>query len=493
MREKFQFDVGFQWEILRYTVKDKHGYKALLLFKYEYFDLVEQQVIARALQRFFKRKKRVPSSATILNEELNTLFKTKDYAQNLLDDDRKNIKARVKKLYKSTLQDGDEILHKCKQFASYVEFKKTLEDVDLENFTQYEAYSKRIQKAINLGMEIEEKKGSFIVAGHQARITQRYNTEDIIPTPYRQINNLTNAGGYEKGSVIVFMDSPKKGKTIVLVNFALSYIKKRGNNLKLQGAYKGVQRAAKKVVYFDLENGETAITTRVDQSLLNKTKAEVLSHKFDDKLKKLYRQFRRYEGEIYVIRMPNGCTTDDLQKELDEVYVNFGIKFEVAILDYAALMGARSGAKEDFQRISDVYLDVKNWSKHNGFDIVITAHHVVRTAYKRRLTKYEPEDLAKCIDIERHVDALYGIQQSKVDQAQSVFRIELLEQRDGDSFGRALFWVNIKTQRMVEFTKEEEQTYNKAIEEMEEIQESSNKRETEAEKSNRIKNAHRGI
>lgn len=482
--EKFKFDLEFQWEIIRYTLKDKHGYKALTLYKPEYFDLQDQQVIAKGVSRFFKRKKRVPASSMVLNEELNSLFRTKDYAQALLEADRERIKAKVKKLYKSVVQDGDEILHKCKLFASYVEFKRSLEEVDLDNFTAYEQYSKKIQKAINLGMEVDENKGSFLVAGHQGRITDRYNTEPVIPTPWRQMNKLTNAGGYEMGSVVVIMDQPKQGKTTTLVNLAVASIKKRGNKQKIGNAR---HKSAKKVIYFDLENGETAITVRMDQSVLGKSKLDILSHKNDDKLKKMYRQFRRYEGEVFVKRMPRGCTTDDLQKEMDTIYTEYGIKFEVAIVDYVALMNSLNGAKEDFQRISEAYLDIKNWALKNQLDIVYTAHHVVRGAYKKRFTKFDAEDLAKCIDIERHVDAIYGIQQSKLDKEQNVIRLEIIEQRDGYNFGRILLWVNIKTQQLREFSREEEQKYNEQIDEMGELDEGSKGRtfESDAEKGTR--------
>jgi hypothetical protein len=466
MTNKFKYDVSFQWEILKYTLKDKHGYKALLLYKFDYFDLVHQQVIARAIQRFFKRKKRVPASATVLNEELNSIFRTKDYAQSLLEDDRRKIKSRVRKLYKSVVKEGDEILHKCKLFASYIEFKKTLEDVDLENFQGYEGYSKKIQKAIRLGMEVDEKKGSFVVAGHRARIIERHNGKSIVPTPYRQLNRLTNAGGWEKGSIVVFMDKPKEGKTMTLVNIAVALIKRKGNTLKSEGIYKGQQMSAKRVAYFDMENGETGITSRIDQTVVRRTKEELLSGGYDEKLKKLYRQFRRFGGEIFVKRMPKGSTTDDLQRELDEIYTEYGIKFEDVIVDYAALMGATSGIKDDTQRISDVYLDLKNFALQNDLDCLYTANHVVRGAYKKRLTKYDPEDMAKCIDIERHVDAIIGLQQSVLDKQSNVLRMEMLEQRDGRPSGRVLFWVDVKTQTMREFKIEEEKAYNEQLEAM---------------------------
>lgn len=433
VKERYDFDIAFQWEIIRFTLKDKYGYKALLLYKFEYFSLIEQQLIARAIHHFFKLKKRIPSGSPVLIEEIKRLFKSRDYATAILQEDRKRIIKRIKSLYKSSLKDGEDILEKVKLFASYVEFKKTLEGVDLNNFGAYEGYAKKIQKAVNIGMQIDQKSGTFIAAAHRSRFIERRNRDTIVPTPYEQLNRLTNAGGYEKGSILVFLDKPKAGKTVVLVNCATSYAKRR-----------------KKVVYFDLENGESAISTRIDQNIGKLTKRDVLSGKFDKKLAKVYRALSRTGGEIYVKRVPALSTTDDLQKILDEIYQENGIKFDVCIIDYVGLMGAVSGQKEEFHRISEAYLDVKNLAQKNDLDLVLTGHHVIRAAYKRRETKYQSEDIAKCIDIPRHIDALIGCNQNQEEKQAGLFRLEMIEQRDGNSLGRVVGHFSAKTQRFLE-------------------------------------------
>lgn len=446
--EKFEFDSSFQWEILKYTIRDKNGYKALMLYRPDYFNLLHQQLIARALHNFFKAKKRIPSSSAVLNEEVKKLFKSRDYATTLLEADRRKIKKRVINLYKSILKDGEDILEQCKLFASFVELKGTLENIDLTNFSQYSTYAKKIQKAVNIGLQLDEKKGNFIVAAHRARFIDRHNKPSVTPTPYHQLNRLTNAGGFEKGALIVIMDQPKKGKTFMLVNFAKAYMGRRGKIMN------------KKVVYFDFENGETSISTRLDQSVGNLTKHQVLSGEFDKELSKTYRAWARLGGEVYVIRLAALSTTDDCQKILDDMYQDYGIRFEVAIFDYIGLMGSLSGHKEDFSRISDAYVDVKNFSKKNDFDLVITGHHIIRGAYKRRATKYLPEDIAKCIDIPRHIDALFGIQQNEQEMATGIMRLELLEQRDGLPSGRAIFNYSLKTQRMTELHEADLKKYN---------------------------------
>jgi len=447
-KEKFNFDIDFQWQIIKYTILDKKGYKLLNLYKHTYFEIDDQQVITHAIEKFFKRKQRIPSSPSILNQELNQLFRSRSYATQLLEKDRDRIKKKVRSLYKSTLRDGDEIYEQCKLFASYIELKNVLLEVDVKDFSKYASYSKKIQNAVNLGMELDEKEGSFIVSAAKARILDRHLTEETVPTPYRGVNKLTNANGYTKGSIVVLVDRPKKGKTLTMVNFARAYMSRKGK-----------YKSNKKVIYFDLENGESAINIRIDQGIVGGTKRELLTTKHDALLLKQLRKYKRMGGEIFVKRMPNGSTTNDFQKVLDDLYSDYGIKFEVAVVDYIAIMGSTSGKKDDVERISDAYLDVKNWAIHNSFDIVITGHHVKREGYKRRYSVYQTVDLAKCIDIERHVDTMFGIQQNPEEEENNIFRLEVMEQRDGLK-GRILFHVDHNTQKLTEFTNEEVAAYD---------------------------------
>jgi KaiC/GvpD/RAD55 family RecA-like ATPase len=462
--DKFDFDIDFQWQIIKYTLKDKSGYKLLRLYKHSYFEIDDQQIVAHAIERYFRRKQSIPKSASILNQEINQLFRTKNYAKSFLQPDRDRVKRKTKKLYKSVLKDADEIYEQCKLFASYIELKKTLEEVDLKDFSKYSGYSKKIQKAVNIGMELDDKRGSFIVSGAKTRILERHQQEETIPTPYRQINKLTNANGYTKGSIIVLVDKPKMGKTLSMVNFARDYMSRKGK-----------YKSNKKVIYFDLENGETSINIRIDQGVLNKSKKDIISGKYDSLLIKQYRKYKRLGGEIYVIRMQNGSTVNDFQKELDDLYNEFGLKFEVAIIDYIGIMGTTTGKKDDNERISDAYLDVKNWAKQNDLDAVITGHHVKREGYKRRYTKYRTEDLAKCIDIERHVDTLYGIQQNPEEFSNNIIRLETMAQRDGLN-GKALFHVNQSYQKIKEFTKEEIEAYDEFYKDYSEDEGTSPKR-----------------
>lgn len=97
-----------------------------------------------------------------------------------------------------------------------------------------------------------------MVGGTVKRQLMRRVDPDIIPTPYWQLNNLSNGGGYSKGSIFVILDKPKAKKTFALINISRGYLTMKKN-----------------VLYIDTENGKNQIMERMVQSTLNKTKKKL--------------------------------------------------------------------------------------------------------------------------------------------------------------------------------------------------------------------------
>lgn len=442
---KFQFDTEFQENILRFTVNDNKGYQAINLYDDYYFDLIEHQVITDGIKSFCRRKKKIPSKV-MLKEELRKLYLKKEYKEGLTGDDKILIDRTINKLYRTPAKDGDSILEEIIKFAQYVNMKSHVEDVDIYDYNSYERFSKNIQKALNIGLELNESAGTFLIEGIQKRLWDRKNRENIHPFPFWQMNKFTNANGYYKGSVFVILDKAKAFKTGFLVNLIRGYMRMR-----------------KKVIVFDLENGEDSLSMRFEQSLLRKNKKQLLSGEYDNALMKIARKYKRLGVEVVIKRLPAGSTTADMQYWMDFYYKEQGLKFDYAAIDYIGLMGSLKKDEDDTNRISNAYVDVKNFAEKNNLIHVWTGHHVVRGAYKRRSTKYTPDDTAKCIDIHRHVDGMFSIQQNDIEKEGNVYRLEVLDQRDGPPEGAMYFFVNEEHQRADEFTKKQLEVYLKEL------------------------------
>lgn len=440
---KFQFGTDFQEQILQFVVTDPKGYIAINLVSDDYFTYIPHAVICHAIKKYFNKRKKIPA-LPYLRETLRTLFESGYKAlSNITDQDRADVEMVLNRLYETRVSDEEEIMAKIVNFAKYAKFKEEVESIDINN---YEAYASKIEsfnKVNNIGKELTQDYGVFLIGGMTDRAYRRSLEQDITPTPFWQLNNTMNSGGTARGNVICVIAEEKRFKTGFLINVAKGYLKR-----KMKG------------VIFDLENGQSALTVRNEQSYAGLTRQEILSEQYDKKLMKLFRRYKRLGAELVIKRFPAlSTTTDDLQAFLDMLKEEKGFVADFAILDYGFLLKALSGKTDDFNRISDSFVDLKNFSEKNKFIATWTVAHVVREAVKRRGTIYKPGDIAKCIDIPRHVDMLLGLQESEDETQAGVMRLEVIEQRDGLAHGKTLFWVDLAKQTIREFTKSEVAEY----------------------------------
>jgi hypothetical protein len=450
MNNRFKFSTDWQYDLLKYTIMDKHGFKALNLYDDTYFTLIEHQLIAFALKKYYKSKRKLPRNKNVFNEFLSNVIKSQRFNEDLTKSDIDHINVLVDDLFTGYVKDGDEILDDCRKFVSYIDMKDLVESMDINDFNQYDGFVKKASKIIS-NRDINKKdKGQFLVRDIKERQFHRQDRGSILPTPFRQVNKSTNAGGYSKGSIIVILDKPKRSKTAALVNVARGYLRLR-----------------KKVFIVDLENGMDEYFSRVEQSISNKSKKDILSGNYDKDVQKIIRKYKRLNTELYIKRFPAYSDMNDVEAELEYIYREFGIKFDVIIFDFMALMASLTKAQDDVKRISDVYLEASNLAHKFDIDHIWTAHHITRPAEARMATRYQENDIAKCIDIIRHTQAIWGLNRSVDEDEQGILRWELVTQRDGVPSAKALFQVNQETQRMMEFTQAQRDEYDKIIQESE--------------------------
>jgi replicative DNA helicase len=446
LERKYEFDTDFQEAILHYTIQDKEGYKALAFYQDSYFTLAEHQILALAIKRYYNANKTLPKSFPVFKEYLRSVvFRLQGINGVITDDVKEAVLSIGNKLYSKPIRDSEAIFNHIIHFAQYTELKEHIAQADLRNYEAYEDFSKKIQKAISIGDRETQTNSTLLIADIRKRQNRRLIIENTAPTPFWQLNKYLNGGGYQEGSLICIIGRAKRFKTGFLVNLARHYLRLR-----------------KRVIYFDFENNIDPISLRFEQSLSKLTQEEVLSGEYNNQIQKKLRKYGRLGVEVAIERLP-AYTTDvtGLQKKID-YYKSQGITFDVAVIDYIGLMDSISNNKDETKRISDAYVDVKNFAAYNKFDACFTAHHVTRQASDAREgTRYLPSDIAKCIDIHRHVDALYGLQENEQEKDGGVLRLEIIDQRNGQPEGRVFFWVDYERQHLAEFTRDQVTEYMK--------------------------------
>ena len=321
---------------------------------------------------------------------------------------------------------------------------KNLNDsFDLDNFEQYEEYSRKIEKVLQKSKPKKEDEPLYMIRDITERQFRRQSESSVLPCPFRQLNELTNAGGYPEHSVNVILDKPKAKKTFFMVNLARGYL-----------------RMKKSVLYIDTENGQEQIMDRFIQSSINKTKKELYSGEYDKLEAKHLRKLARFGVELVVERVPAMITNTTYIREKIIQLRNQGIDIKVLMVDYAGKLASIAGDREDFERISNVYIDLSNLAEEMKLDIIWTAHHITREGKKHRLTRYDENDISGSIAIVRNAQVIMGLNSTEQEEKDNILRAEIVVQRDGLPSGRALFKCDVERQRCTEFTREQRKSYD---------------------------------
>lgn len=440
---KFSFTPDFQLEILRFILRDKEGGLVLRRVKSSYLVLIEHALIFEGISKYFKKQGKMPSE-NILKQVIKELLESKAYVDLVTKDDLPSIQKLISNLYHIPLSDSEYIKERIYQFSTYVEMKNLNDSFDLDNFEQYEEYSRKIEKVLQKSKPKKEDEPLYMIRDVIERQFKRQSEPSVIPCPYRQLNDLTNAGGYPEHSVNVILDKPKAKKTFFMVNLARGYL-----------------RMKKSVLYIDTENGQDQIMDRFIQSSINKTKKELYSGEYDKLEAKHLRKLARFGVELVVERVPAMITDVTYIREKIIQLRNQGIDIRVLMVDYAGKLASISRDREDFERISNVYVDLQNLAEELHLDIIWTAHHITREGKKHRLTRYDENDISGSIAIVRNAQVIMGLNSTEQEEKDNILRAEIVVQRDGLPSGRALFKCDVERQRCTEFTKEQRKQYDK--------------------------------
>lgn len=440
---KFSFTIDFQFEVLRYFIQSKDSLMVIGKVKPGYFTLIEHFLIMGGLHRFWRSKKRIPSEA-VLVENINHFLQNKEYVDLVTKDDIPNVMKLIHNLYTIPLRDEDVLQENIWKFIAYIEMKNLNEQMDFSDFSRYDEYQSKVFSIIQNTKPMRDDEPLFMVSGTTQRQLKRAIDPDVVPTPYWQLNNLSNGNGYSKGSIFVLLDRPKAKKTFALINTARGYLTMKKN-----------------VLYIDTENGKNQIMDRMIQSTLNKTKSEILSGDYDKMEKQHMRKYKRLGVEFIVERVPalvGDCNS--IRNLITKIKNEKGITIDILMVDYAAKLASVSREVDDIKRINQVYIDLDNLANEMGLEAIWTAQHITRDGADHKETRYEDNDIASSISIIRNAQCILGLNSTAEEEAHNIQRLEVVVQRDGKPHGRCLFNIDPDRQRWKEFSRDARKAYD---------------------------------
>lgn len=446
-RDTFQFTVAFQLEVIRYFIQCKDSILHISNVKASYFTLLEHCLIFEAILKTYKKYRKIPSEV-ILNEEVSNMLNSKDYAALSTKEDLVNIGVILHELYTHEILDEDVIKSYLLKFIAFIQVKELNESTDFTAFENYVGYQQKLAHIIReaSGQYQNQEPAHYMVVDTTSRQLQRRIDPEVVKSPSKQLNILTNANGFPTSSIIVLLDKAKARKTFALINMSRGYLTMQKN-----------------VLYIDTENGSSQLMGRMIQSTLKKTKLELLSGDYDRLEKNHMRKYKRM-GVEFIVKRVQAMVADanTIRGIIQEVEQERNIKVHVLMIDYAGKLASSSRDKDDYERISNVYIDIQNLALDLKLDAVWTAHHVTRDGAKHQETRYEESDISGAISIIRNAQCIIGLNSTAEERENNIQRMEIVVQRDGKPEGRAVFNVDVERQYMKELSREARRLYDES-------------------------------
>jgi len=303
----------------------------------EYFENTARKWIVTRLNKYFDEFHTTPTMEALqieVKKEDNEVLKIA-------------VIEELKEAYKMAdqSQDKEYIEQEFLKFCQNQQMKKAImTSVDLLNDGDYESIRTLISKAIVTSQE--KNTGHDFVLDVEAR----YRPDDrrVIPTPWPQINSITQ-GGYGKGDLVIFFGGPGSGKSWAAISMALEAAKLGG-----------------KVVYYTLELGEGYVGQRFDANLLNIPVDQLPMHRV-----KIENETKGLAGKLIIKEYPpKRASLDDIERHLDQLWNQHNFKPNVIFIDYLDLLRNRRSRNERKDDLDDIYTDAKGLAKELGIPIV---------------------------------------------------------------------------------------------------------------------------
>jgi len=213
------------------------------------------------------------------------------------------------------------------------------------------------------------------------------------PSGIDWVNSKTQ-GGYEKGTLNIFMMRTHVGKTMVMISEAAAMLK---SNPEL------------KVLYVSLEIPVNKIAARFDWSLSGVPEAEIKKmdkQSYKDLRDRVRTQYKTNERLVLRQFTPFSLTTYKLEAYLEQLYVKKGFKPDLIAIDYLGIMKATFG-DNSYERIGGIAAVLRGI----GIDrdaIIFSGAQTTRAGNRANPVDISLDEIGDSKAINDHADVIIG-------------------------------------------------------------------------------------
>ena len=314
-----------------------------------------------------------------------------------------------------------------------------LKAADLLEEGDYDPVEKLIKDAVQISLQ--KDLGTDYFADPAGRINRYFNQGGQVSTGWPQMDRILY-GGMSRGELNIFAGGSGSGKSLVMMNIALSWIQQG-----LSG------------VYLTLELNEELTSLRTD-AMLTATGTKEIRKDIETTALKVAMVGKK-AGAYRVKWMPAQSTVNDFRSFLKEYQIQTGNKVDFVMIDYLDLITPVSvKVNPSDQFIKDKYVseELRNLAKELNI-LLITASQLNRGAVEE--VEFNHSHIAGGISKINTADNVFGIFTSRAMKERGKYQIQCMKSRSSTGVGMKIdLEYNIETMRITDEGGDNADSYN---------------------------------
>ena len=392
------------------------------------FDTSLHMVCFQILRGYLKSYGTIPKSPINLIEYFTREAKAKALEEALVV----QVTRQLEILYTKFDEDTQLIKDTIVRFAKSKMSKDVIKEFggklnDLSEAGPFDGFERGMRKVFRVSSDnaSDGRGGSFFIADRKKNY-DRDISGDVIRTKFPAMNKVMAEKGFLAPEVIVIMAGPKAGKTTLLVNLAVGFIR---NGLK--------------VYYCDTENGERRIRTMTKQCILNCTFDEMKSEEMEGTFNSMMKNYELLGGEMMIdFYPPDRHSTADVRDRLKELEEDHNFIPDVIICDYFDKMKPEDKSiKEKRLQLQAVYMDWK--VLNNEFNVpTFTVSQVNKQAVEKDV--FNIGDIAEDFGKVANADSVWAYCSTPEEKMLGIYRLIPIANRNGKDATNSHVSVDIK-------------------------------------------------
>lgn len=408
----FNFTSAVQRKILALLWQDIQCYNLYReCIKPKYFTKMVEMDICRVLFDYWDKYNKPPTKVVVVEEISNMIDHNK--SKQKIESSYYDV---IDEISEMDIYDYEYIKDKIVDFGkkqalteAIVEAADIIQNSTVDNFSKVTTLIEDAQMVgedtLDLGVEYWDN--------YQDRLDSYNQEEDVIerfPTGMKALDKALK-GGLGRTEMGIVLAPPGRGKTTFLINCGTNAI-----------------RLGKNVVHISLENNTKQILRNYDLCLLGKS-LEYIKENVEKCYKSLGYAKKYGSGSLFVKKYPTKkATVDMIRMYLNKLQSTKGVKIDLIIIDYGALLKPTTNWNDKRNTIESNYEDMRALADEYEAGLWSGAQGNRMSLSKKVVTM---EDLAEAFAIANTADIMIALCQTLREKTNGIIRAFLTKNRDG--------------------------------------------------------------